>query len=123
MALNNRVDFDELKIQHKARVRELQSKHVAVIDAKTRDTTQLQNHGNELIEMMYNVADKVREQQKVTRNASKYAMVLSKLAQLRLVEMNNYRDKLQKMKDELVTAQRAGIEQAEAIGEYESLID
>ena len=27
------------------------------------------------------------------------------------------------MKDELVTAKRAGIEQAEAIGEYESLID
>ena len=27
------------------------------------------------------------------------------------------------MKDELVTTHRAGIEQAEAIGEYESLID
>ena len=40
-----------------------------------------------------------------------------------LVDMNNYRDKFQKMKDELVTAQRAGIEQAEGIGEYESLID
>ena len=50
-------------------------------------------------------------------------MVLSKLTQLRLVEMNNYGDKFRKMKDELVTAQRAGIEQAEAIGEYESLID
>ena len=62
-------------------------------------------------------------QQKVTRNASKSAMVLFKLAQLRLVQMNNYRDKLRKMKDELVTAQRSGIEQAEEIGEYESLID
>ena len=40
-----------------------------------------------------------------------------------LVDMNNYRDKFRKMKDELVTAQRAGIEQAEGIGEYESLID
>ena len=36
--------------------------------------------------------------------------------------MNNYRDKLQRMKDEIVTTQRDGIEQAEAIGEYESLI-
>ena len=37
--------------------------------------------------------------------------------------MNDYRDKFWKMKDELVNAQRAGIEQAEAIGEYESFID
>ena len=49
-------------------------------------------------------------------------MVLSKLTQLRLVEMNTYRDKLLKMKDELVTAQTAGIGQTEAIDEYESLI-
>ena len=59
------------------------------------------------------------EQQKVTRNASKSAMVLSKLSRLRLVEMNDYREMFRKMKDELVTAQRAGIEQAETIGEYE----
>ena len=50
-------------------------------------------------------------------------MVLSKLARLRLVEMNDYRDKFRKMKDELVTVHRDGIEQAEAIGKYESLID
>ena len=37
--------------------------------------------------------------------------------------MNNYRKKFRKIKDELITAQRAGIEQAEAIGEYESFID
>ena len=50
-------------------------------------------------------------------------MVFSKLAQLRLFDMKYYRDKLRKMKDELVTSQRAGIEKAEEIGEYESLID
>ena len=59
LALKNRVEVDELKIQHKARVRELQLKHVAVIDAKMRDITQLQNHGNELMEMMYDMADKL----------------------------------------------------------------
>ena len=85
MVLKNIVEVDELKIQHKARVRELQSKHVAVIDAKKRDITQLQNHGNELMEIMYDMSDKVGEQQKVTRNASKSAMVLSKLARQRLV--------------------------------------
>ena len=37
--------------------------------------------------------------------------------------MNDYRDKFRKMKDELFTAHRDGIEQSEAIGEYESLID
>ena len=72
---------------------------------------------------MYDMEEEVGEQQKVTRNASKSTMVLSKLARLRLVEMNNYRDKFRKIKDELVTTQRAGIEQAEEIGEYESLID
>ena len=72
---------------------------------------------------MYDMEDEVGEQQKVTRNASKSAMVLSKLAWIMLVDMNNYRDKFRKMKDELVTAQRAGIEKAESIGEYESLID
>ena len=97
MALKNRVEVDELKIQHKDRVRELQSKHVAVINAKKRDITQLQNHGNELMEMMYDMEDKVGEQQKVRRNASKSAMVLSKLEQLRLVEMNDFRDKFRKM--------------------------
>ena len=117
------MEVDELNIQHNARVQELQSKHVAIIDAKKRDITQLQNHGNELMEMIYDMAEKVGEQQKVTRNASKSAMVLSNLARLRLVEMNDYRYKFRKMKDELVTAQRAGIEQAGAIGEYESLID
>ena len=123
MALKNRLEVDELKIQHKARVREVQLKRVAVINANMRDITQLQNHGNELMEMMYDMTDKVGEQQKVTHNASNYSMVLSKLAQLRLVEMNDYRDKFLKIKDELVTAQRAGIEQKEATGEYESLID
>ena len=93
MALNNRVKLDELKIQHKARVRELQSKHVAVINAKNRDITQLQNHGNELMEMMYDMADELGGKQNVTHNVSKSAMVLSKLAQLRLVYMNDYRDK------------------------------
>ena len=82
-----------MKIQHKARVRELQSKHVAVVNAKMRDITHLHNHGNELMEMMYDMADEVGEQQKVTRNSSKSTMVLSKLAQLRLVEVNNYREK------------------------------
>ena len=57
MALKNRVGVDELNIQHKARVRELQSKHVAVIDEKMRDIIQLHNHGNELMEMMYDMAD------------------------------------------------------------------
>ena len=88
--MKNRVKVDWLKIQHKARVRELQSKNVAVIDAKMRDITQLPNHGNELMEMMYGMEDKVGEQQKVTRNASKSAMVLLKLAKLRLVDMNDY---------------------------------
>ena len=37
--------------------------------------------------------------------------------------MNDYIDKFRNMKDELVTVQRAVIEQAESIGEYESLID
>ena len=46
LALKNIVEVDELKIQHKARVRELQSKHVGVVDVKKRDITQLQNHGN-----------------------------------------------------------------------------
>ena len=123
MALNNRVEVEELKIQHKARVRELQLKHVDVIGSNMRDITHLQNHGNELMEMMYDMAYEVGEKQKLTHNASKSAMVLSKLAQLRLVKMNNYRDKFRKMKDELVTAQRAGIEQAESIGKYKSLID
>ena len=72
--------------------------------------------------MMYDMVEKVGEQQKVTRNASTSAMVLSKLARLRLVEMNNYRDKFRNMKYELVTAQRAVIGQAGAIGEYESWI-
>ena len=85
MVLKNIVEVDELKIQHKARVQELQSKHVAVIDANKRDITQLQNHGNELMEMMYDMSDNVGEQQKLTRNASKSAMVLSKLARQRLV--------------------------------------
>ena len=89
LALKKRVGVDELKIQHKARVRELQSKHVSFIDAKKRDITQLQNHGNRLMEMMYDMADEVGEQQKVTRNASKSAMVVSKLARQRLVEMND----------------------------------
>ena len=93
LALKNRVEVDDLKIQHNARVQELQSKHVAVINAKKRDIKQLHNHGNEYTEMMYDMADGVGEQQKVTRNASKSAMVLSKLARLRLVEMNDYRDK------------------------------
>ena len=75
------------------------------------------------MEMMYNMADEVGEQHQLTRNASKSTMVLSMLARLSLVEMNNYRDKFRRMKDELVTTQRAGIEQAEAIGEYELLID
>ena len=96
---------------------------MAVIDTKKRDITQLQNHGNELMEMMYDMADELGGKQNVTHNVSKSAMVFSKLARLRLVEMNDYRDKFLKMKDELVTAQRAGIEQTEAIGEYESLID
>ena len=74
------MEVDELNIQHKARVRELQSKHVAVIDAKMRDITQLQNHGNELMEMMYYMADEVGEQHKVTHNTSNSAVVLSKLA-------------------------------------------
>ena len=75
------------------------------------------------METMYATEDEVGEQHKVTRNASKSDMVLSKIARLRLVEMNDYRDKFWKMKDELVTAQRDGIEQAEAIVEYESLIN
>ena len=37
--------------------------------------------------------------------------------------MNNYIDIFRNIKDELVTVQRSGIDQAEAIGEYESLID
>ena len=123
LALKNRLEVYELKIQHTSRVKELQLKHVDVIKKKMRYITQLQNHGNDLMEMMYDMEEKVGEQQKVTRNTSKYDMVLSKLAQLRLVEMNDYRDNFRNMKDELVTAQRAGIEQAEAIGEYESLID
>ena len=64
------------------------------------------------MEMMYDMEDKVGEQQKVTRNASKSAMVLLKLAKLRLVEMNDYIYKFWKMKYELVTVQRTGIEQA-----------
>ena len=59
LSLKNRMEVDELKIQHKARVREIQSKHMAVIDAKKRDITQLQNHGNELMEMMYDMADEL----------------------------------------------------------------
>ena len=59
MALKNMVEVDELKIQHKARVQGIQSKYVAVIDAKKRYITQLQNHGNELTEMMYDMTDKV----------------------------------------------------------------
>ena len=47
---------------------------MAVIDAKKRDITQLQNHGNELMEMMYDMADEVGEQKKVTCNASKSAL-------------------------------------------------
>ena len=54
-----------------------------VIDANIRDIIQLQNHGNEFMEMMYDMADGVGEQEKVTRNASKSAMVLSELAKLR----------------------------------------
>ena len=49
-------------------------------------------------------------------------MVLFKLARLRLVEMNDYKDNFRNLKDELGTAQKSGIEQAEAIDEYESLI-
>ena len=41
LALKNILKVDELKIQHKARVQGLQSKHVAVIEAKKRDITQL----------------------------------------------------------------------------------
>ena len=37
--------------------------------------------------------------------------------------MNNYRDKFRNMEDDLVTAQRAGIEQTESNVEYESFID
>ena len=59
MALKNRVEVDELNIQHKARVRELQSKYMAAIDTKMRDITQLQNHGNEWMEMMYDMEVKV----------------------------------------------------------------
>ena len=72
---------------------------------------------------MYDMEDNVGEQQKVTRNASKSAMVLYKIAQLRLFEMNDYRDNFRRMKNELVTVQSDGIEQAKAIGEYESWID
>ena len=75
MALKNRVWVDELNIRHKARVRELQSKHVAVIDATKRDITQLHNHGNELMEIIYDMAGEVGQQQNVTRNASKSAIV------------------------------------------------
>ena len=64
---------------------------MAVIDTKKRDITQLQNHGNELMEMMYDMAEEVGGKQKVTHNVSKSAMVLSKLARLRLVEINDYR--------------------------------
>ena len=91
------MKVDELKIQQKVKVQELQTKNVAVIDAKMRYISQLQNHGNELMEMIYYIADKVGEQQKITRNASKSAIIFSKLAEHRLVEMNNYRDKLRNM--------------------------
>ena len=82
LALKNRVKVDELKIQHKARVREFQLKHVVFIDSTKRDITQLQNHGNELMEKMYDMADEVGGQQKVTRNASKSEMVFPSLHDL-----------------------------------------
>ena len=56
------------------------------------------------MEMMYDMSDGVGEHQKVTRNTSKSSMVFSKLARLRLVEMNHYRYNFRKMKHELVTA-------------------
>ena len=63
LALKNRVKVDELKIRNKSRVREIQSKHVAVINATKRDITQLQNHGNYLREMMHDMEDEVGEKQ------------------------------------------------------------